>query len=195
LERYVRVQCISRRSGRKQHFITLPEDVVKALGLKKGSELRIAVSGSIVTLTPSSGVKTISRKIDEEKYTISIRAQIGEDGVAELIEVRVEEKGGDRAWNIVASKAKISTSVNAWTTRIEKIVKGETVVSVTITELFDKAYGIKEPRSPMLGETIEKVKDVKDAEEYIYELLWPYIDEAYRVEFPREILARRYEEH
>ena len=192
MERYVRVQCIRRRNGREQYFITLPGEVVKALGLKKGSELRIAVSGSIATLTPSRGVKTISRKLEGEKYRIAIRAQVGEDGVAELIEVRVDEKWGDKAWNIVVSKAKTPASENAWTTRIEKIVKGETVVSIDTTELLDKAYGIKEPRSPMLGETIEKIKDTKDAEEYIYELLWPYIDEAYRAEFPREILTSRW---
>jgi antitoxin component of MazEF toxin-antitoxin module len=186
VERVVRVQSIRRSGGREQYFITLPSEVARALGVGKGSEVRISVSGTRAVIEPVSRGSSVEWEYKIGKYTVKFTGRIGEDRVAERIQLTVLDEELDREWVVTVTRTR--DSENSWVTTLERIEGGVPVVAVTVAELLDKAYSVTEPRSVTRLEVIQEVKSEGDAARYIYELLFPYIDEAYRVEFPRELL-------
>lgn len=186
MERVVRVQSIRRRGGREQYFITLPSEVVRALGVGKGSEVRISIHGARAVVEPVSKGSSVKWEYKIDKYIVRFTGRIGDDGVANRIQLTVLDEERGREWVVTVTRTR--DSENSWVTTLERVEEGAPVVSATVTELMDKAYLIREPRSVLRIEAIQEVKSEGDAARYIYELLFPYIDEAYRVEFPRELL-------
>jgi bifunctional DNA-binding transcriptional regulator/antitoxin component of YhaV-PrlF toxin-antitoxin module len=186
VERVVRVQSIRRSDGREQYFITLPSEVARALGVGRGSEVRISVSGTRVVLEPVSRGSGVEWEYRIGKYTVRFSGRVGGDGVASRIQLTVLDEEGGRKWVVTVTRTR--DSENSWVTVLERIEGGVPVVSVTISEMIDRLHSIREPRSVLRLERILEVKSGGDAAKYIYDLLLPYIGEAYRVEFPRELL-------
>jgi antitoxin component of MazEF toxin-antitoxin module len=186
VERVVRVQSIRRSGGREQYFITLPSEVVRALGVVKGSEVRISVSGTRAVIEPVSRGSTVEWEYRIGKYRVRFSGRVGEDGVANRIQLVVLDEESDREWVVTVTRTR--DSENSWVTVLERIEGGVPVVSVAISEMIDRLHSIREPRSVLRLEAIQEVKSEGDAARYIHDLLFPYIDEAYRVEFPRELL-------
>lgn len=186
VDRVVRVQSIRRRGGREQYFITLPREVARALGVGKGSEVRVSVYGTRAVVEPVSRGSSVKWEYKIDKYTVRFTGRIGEDGVANRIQLTVLDEEHSREWAVTVTRTR--DSENSWVTTLERVEGGVPVVSATVAELMDKAYSVREPRSVLRLEAIQEVKSEGDAARYIYELLFPYIEEAYRVEFPRELL-------
>lgn len=186
MERVVRVQSIRRRDGREQYFITLPSEVARALGVGRGSEVKVSVCGTRAVVEPVLRGRRVEWEYKIDKYTVRFEGRVGEDGVANRIQLRVLDEESGKEWVVAVTRTR--DSENSWVTTLERVEGRVPVVSVTVAELVDKAYSIREPRSVLRLERIQEVKSEGDAARYIHELLFPYIEEAYRVEFPRELL-------